>query len=209
MIQMTKTCVICKAATSLNTQTLIKIEEQQYQVSVCGNCEDNASPKVVREALSKRLELLRAMCLEVNSLLGGDLTIDKIISGRVSQPAPAAVETEEAAEEGPGGVKVLSKPIQRGQARANAPVRPGQRPPPPKNALGKPIAIPKEAGDVKIITDQSKIQSINNTKLGGGGWHPCPRCVDHSNPRTTAGTGLVGNKPCANCAGTGLVGAQA
>lgn len=89
MSKLLESCLICNSTTSLDTTT-VKVEGKTYSVSVCGNCNDDASPKVLRESFAKKMEKFNILIQNAKEL-GVELTLEALIGAGNSLVVPTAV----------------------------------------------------------------------------------------------------------------------
>lgn len=223
---------MCQATESLNTNTTIKVSEnEQYSVSVCFKCEDNASPKVMRSSLIAFLNRTNGICIELTKYLGYEVTLESICNpdNFIKPATQIAVEEEQQIEEtaeveqpqakqqkqpviprqNKQNSLMLNKPINRDQRRGG-----GAPAPAPqfrnqkvlnkiKDPTGKPIDLPK---DVIVVQNENKIES-KSSNFGDAsykdGYRQCHVCN---------GEGGVFSeekiKVCTTCGGSGLMAAM-
>lgn len=226
MINLSKACIICQATESLNTNTTIKISEnEQYSVSVCSACEDNASPKMMRASLIAILERVNGACLELTKYLGYEVTLISICNPSAPQMAIEVEQSQElqsepkqqqtsnntlnkpqATSRTPNGPQMLNKPISRDQKRGGAP---NQAPQfrntkvlnKVKDPTGKPIDLPK---DIVVLQTEKKIESGGHSNLAEAsykdGYRQCNACNGEG------GAFLDGEtKVCTRCGGSGIL----
>lgn len=229
MINLSKACVICQATESLNTNATIKISEnEQYSVSVCSTCEDNASPKMMRASLIAILERINSSLLEITKYIGIEITLQSICNQRsqvASIPIEPSQETEQPSEQtvasqpqqkqqmSPrpssaqgGGPQMLTKPIKRDQRRgggapaANPQFRNSKVLNKIKDPTGKPIELPK---DIVIVQNENKIDSKSSGFADSSykdGYRQCHVCNGEG------GIFLEEKmKVCTTCGGSGLI----
>ncbi len=215
-LDLSHACVICQATNNLNTHTTIKMAEDEYNVAVCAGCEDTASPKAIRANLTTILEKITSLCGEIGKYLGITITLSNLIAPPppavpiVAMPSttPAVVDhngSQQPSSANQGGVKVVSRPIQRDQKR-----RPGNPQPPPsrqkvsaqpRDAAGKPISLP---GDIVLLENEKPIQSDLRVELGerryNDGYSTCRHCNGEGGNIVNGKTSL-----CKICGGSGLL----
>lgn len=103
MSKLMSSCIICSGETNLNTTMDVKQEDAKYTVSICTTCEDEASPKKVREALLLQLEKFKKLIEDAKGL-GVTLTLDQLtgtgkgllVAKPAVAPAPVAQPTNQA-----------------------------------------------------------------------------------------------------------------
>lgn len=88
MSKLLESCLLCNSTDKLDT-TSAKFDSKTYNVSVCSNCIDDASPKVLREALTNKLDKFKVL-IENAKALGVDLTMDTLIGAGQSLVVPTA-----------------------------------------------------------------------------------------------------------------------
>lgn len=90
MSKLLEVCLVCNASTSLDT-TIVKVDGKPYSVAVCGSCSDDASPKVLREAFSKKMEKFNILIKNAKEL-GVELTLESLIGAGNSLVVPTVVQ---------------------------------------------------------------------------------------------------------------------
>lgn len=209
MVDLSHACVLCKVTTGLNTRTTIRIVEDEYQVSVCTTCEDAASPKVMRTALSALLERSIVLCNDLGLYLGSEITLDSLCRPKAALQAPVAThEPATVRVAGPNGatsVRMENKPIQRSQ-RGGAPPAPPAPPrqkiaEQPKDATGRPLKLPE---GVVVLENQEAVKNDLRANLGerrfNDGYNTCQRCMGEGGTVINGETTL-----CTACGGSGLL----
>lgn len=221
MLDFSKTCILCKTNEELNTQSVLKVEDERYQVSVCDRCEEDASPKRMRVSLTERLDVIKNLCEEANALLGTDLSLESLIRGIVAPTPVAAAPVEVGAAESPavlrqeGGVRIMSQPIRRGGEQRGAAVTQKEVTEAKTAGTGERVQIERskhdKIGDIEV---HSEIRIFDNTapiesKIGHEfeGHRACRACM--SDPSKPQGDGVVmvngRSVLCNACGGSGLL----
>jgi hypothetical protein len=210
MVDLSHACVMCQSTTALNTRTTIKVTEDEYQVSVCSVCEDNASPKLMRASLIALLERLSSFCKEATAFLGIEVNLAKICC---PSPAPAALVAAtvdaprnpiSSSQQG-GGVRVVNRPIQRDQRRNGNPPPQAARQKvaaQPVDAAGKPLSLPK---DIVVLENAQPVAShigveIDERMSFKQGYNTCHHCNGEGGTVSGKVTSL-----CPVCGGSGLL----
>lgn len=226
MINFSKACIMCQATESLNTNTTIKISDnEQYSVSVCSTCEDNASPKLMRASLIAILERINGICLELTKYLGYEVSLVSICNPssppmvvEIQEEQPPEIQQQQVSKntltkpqvmakpsQPQGGPQILNKPISRDQRRGGAPAQGQFRNTKVLNKIkdptGKPIDLPK---DVVILQNEKKIESGSSNNLAESsykdGYRQCNACNGEG------GTFLDGKATvCTRCGGSGIL----
>jgi hypothetical protein len=208
MVDLSHACVLCKGATGLNTRSTIKIIDAEYQVAVCTNCEENASPKVMRAALTSLIERATGVCQEIGAYLGREITLDSLCSPSPRALAPVVADAQEqlhshGVSAPVAGVKIVNKPIQRDQRRAGGapPAAPRQKIAEPRDVTGKPLRLPQ---DVVVLENQEPVKSDIRTAVGerryNDGYNQCHHCGGDGGTNANGKTVL-----CQVCNGSGLL----
>lgn len=135
MIDLTASCVFCGSTTDLNTVMTVKIDNDSYKVSICDDDEDQATPKAVKECVSKKaaeIEHLKQMAEKYGFVLAEK----DLIAPRESEPAATAPARKPA----PACTKKASAPILRRQHIEGKEDRTPKAPPPqPKSVDGQMV----------------------------------------------------------------------
>lgn len=90
MSKLLEACLVCNASSSLDTTT-VKVDGKPYAVAVCANCNDDASPKVLREAFSKKMEKFNILIKNAKEL-GVELTLESLIGAGNSLVVPTVAQ---------------------------------------------------------------------------------------------------------------------
>lgn len=84
MMKFDQKCIMCESPEDLNTTMSVKIENEKYDVAICDEHADNATPKKIKEVVSSKLEELKSLMekmkefgLEVNMSGGGVAVAEK------------------------------------------------------------------------------------------------------------------------------------
>lgn len=232
MIKLSKACIICQATESLNTNTTIKISEnEQYSVSVCSTCEESASPKMMRSSLVAILDRANGVCLELTKYLGYEVTLISICNPSVppmelpeteevedsaeAEQAPAAQPKQQSKQQQPAISRqskqqnnlMLNKPINRDQRRgggapATAPQFRNQK---VLNKIKDPTGKPIDLPkDVIVVQNEGKIESKSSNNFDDASYKDGYRQCHVCN-----GEGGIFSedkmKVCTTCGGSGLM----
>lgn len=233
MINLSKACIMCQATESLNTNTTIKISEnEQYSVSVCSSCEDNASPKMMRASLIAILDRINGICLELTKYLGYEISLISICNPSIP---PMSVKVQEESggvqpeiEQQPdiqqqnkntvarpqvtakqtqpqNGPQILNKPISRDQRRGGAPAQGQFRNTKVLNKIKDPTGKPIDLPkDVVILQNEKKIESGSSNSLAESSYKDGYRQCGSCNGE--GGTFFDGKATvCTRCGGSGIL----
>lgn len=101
----TRQCLLCDSDAALNTLMKVNVEDTSYEVAICEECEDDASPKAIRKIVqskisaadSAKVELLTKMesLVEEAAALGIDLDFLKPKEEKRSAAPAQPVKREE------------------------------------------------------------------------------------------------------------------
>lgn len=220
MIDLITSCIISRSADDLNTQMVVKLDGQEFRVAICDKCEDEASPKVIKEKLRERLRILKGLCNEANVLLGTNLTLDSLYAlgvqtSNACQPPPVAAQPPPVVQPvGHAGAPprragrqpvISNKPISRDRAsmpsraaQARAPDMPSQRPAQGPKAAGGTASI-----DIPGMTDG---RLVKEDQTG----HTEIRIMENVNPIASRSGAMLETSHrdphwCPQCLGEGII----